>query len=139
MALITASSVNFDINVSYNVIGYWVYDEEEKEVAEIRDLLIDKETHQARYAVIEIGGFLSIQGKKILLPWAALTKAGMSRMNVNCSSEHIMDIYSLVDQLNPTREEEQSIHFHFSVEPYWLKGEDEPEETLNPGDTDNIL
>lgn len=130
MGLITASSINFDLLPMDRVVGYYIYDEEDKDVADIRDLLIDKKTHKPIYAIIEIGGFLSIAGKKLLIPWTALTKGGISRMNINCASEHITHTPVAHDQLNPTRVEEESIHFHFSLEPYWVN---EQEETIEDG------
>ncbi len=132
MGLITASSINFDLLPPNRVIGYYIYDEEEKDVTDIRDLLVDDKTHEPRYAIIEIGGFLSIAGKKLLIPWVSLVKGGMSRMDINCSAEHMAYTPLAHDQLNPTREEEESIHFHFSAEPYWIN---EPEEKAEPAPT----
>ncbi len=120
MSLVTASSINFDLHPLHRVIGYYIYDEMDKDIADIRDLLVDEETHVPRYAIIEIGGFLSIRGKKILIPWVALKKGGISRMDINCSEEHIAYTPVPKEELKPTQPEEESIHFHFSVEPYWL-------------------
>jgi len=132
MGLITASSVNFDLLPMNRVIGYYIYDEEEKDVTDIRDLLIDEKTHEPRYAVIEVGGFLSIAGKKLLIPWVSLVKGGMSRMDINCSAEHMIYTPLAHDQLNPTRVEEESIHRHFNAEPYWIN---EPGEKTEPAPT----
>jgi len=128
MGLITASSINFDLLPTNRVIGYYIYDEEEKDVTDIRDLLVDDKTHEPRYAIIEIGGFLSIAGKKLLIPWVSLVKGGMSRMDINCSAEHMMYTPLAHDQLNPTRAEEESIHFHFNAEPYWINDHEEKTE-----------
>ncbi len=124
MSLITASSINWDLIPAFRVIGYYIYDSMDKDIASVRELLIDPETRRPRYAVIEVGGFLSIRGKKILIPWGALTRGGMSRLNVNNIMENVLAAPSPMDPLNPTREEEESVHRHFNTEFYWL--EDEP-------------
>ena len=124
MSLITASSINWDLIPAFRVIGYYIYDSMDKDIASVRELLVDSEIRRPRYAVIEVGGFLSIRGKKILIPWGALTRGGMSRLNVNNIMENVMAAPSPMDPLKPTREEEASIHRHFNTEFYWL--EDEP-------------
>lgn len=126
MGLVTASSISYDLSPQGRVIGYYVYDSMERDVADVRDLLVDEQTHKPRYALIEVGGFLSIRGKRVLLPWSALTRAGMSRLDINCSLEHIAAAPMLMDPLNPTAAEEESLHSHFNAEPYWEEAE-EPE------------
>ncbi len=131
MGLVTASSINYDLLPAFRVKGYYLYDEEENEVAEIRDILVDSHTRKPRYVAIEIGGFLAIEGKKLLIPWNSLKKGGLSRLDINHSQEHILLAPIALDQINPTREEEERIHSHFDVEPYWKNEPFEKEETEN--------
>ncbi|MBI4667215.1 MAG: PRC-barrel domain-containing protein [Nitrospinae bacterium] len=126
MGLVTASSINFDMAPAYRVMGYYVYDDMDKDITSIRELLVDEATHRPRYVIIEVGGFLSIMGKKILIPWSALAKGGMSRLNVNCSMEQVLAAPSPHTPLSPTQVEEEGIHRHFNVEPYWF--EESPDE-----------
>jgi hypothetical protein len=121
MALVTASSVNFDLAQQHHVIGYYIYDNMERDVAGIRNLLVDQQTHVPRYAVIEIGGMLSIAGKKLLIPWKALKRGGISRLNIGIPSEQIQSAPLPLSQMAPTRVEEESIHLFFKVEPYWFE------------------
>ncbi|VAX24024.1 hypothetical protein MNBD_NITROSPINAE02-2216 [hydrothermal vent metagenome] len=139
MSLVTASSINYNLLPVFRVKGYYLYDEEENEVAEIRDILVDSHTRKPRYVTIEVGGFLAIEGKKLLIPWNSLKKAGLSRLDINCSQEQIMLSPVALDQTNPTREEEESIHNHFHVEPYWINepSEEEKTEDETPSDKDN--
>ena len=135
MGLVTASSVKFDLKTSARVIGYYIYDIMDNDVADIRDLLVDERTHEPRYAVIEIGGLMGISGKKVLIPWGALTKGGISRMDIYCPAEQIMAAPSCLKPMAPTRAEEESIHSFFNVNPYWLterEGEDEITDKANP-------
>ena len=123
MGLVTASSIKFNLRALDRVIGYYVYDNQDRDVAPIQELLVDSETRQPRYVIIEIGGMMSIRGKKALIPWAALTKAGMSRMNVNCPAEQIIASPTPRAPLAPTRPEEETLHWYYNVEPYWLGAE----------------
>lgn len=124
MGLVTASSLNWNLIPAFRVIGYYIYDSMDKDIASVSDLLVDSETRRPRYVLIEVGGFLSIRGKKILIPWGSLKRGGMSRLNVNNIMENVLAAPSPMDPLNPTRVEEESIHRHFNTEFYWL--EDEP-------------
>jgi hypothetical protein len=124
MSLVTASSINWDLIPPFRVAGYYVYDTMDKDIASVRELLVDSETRRPRYVLIEVGGFLSIRGKKILIPWGALRRGGMSRLNVNNIMENVLAAPTPMNPLNPTLVEEESIHRHFNVEFYWL--EDEP-------------
>ena len=133
MGLTPASSTNYDIHTMDNVIGYYIYDIEEAEVAEIRDLLIDAQTRKPRYVVIEIGGLMSIRGRRILIPWNALQRGGMSRLDINTAMENIMVAPTPLEQMEPTRVEEESIHHFFNVEPYWIDEETLP--TSGSGDS----
>lgn len=135
MGLVTASSVKYDLRPLDRVVGYYIYDTMEQDVTSIRDLLVDEETREPRYAIVEIGGMMSIKGKKILIPWGALAKGGMSRMDINSSEEEILAAPAPMDPLAPTEAEEETIHRFFKVEPYWLdevppeKGETEKEDS----------
>jgi len=123
MGLVTASSLNWNLIPAFRVIGYYIYDSMDKDIASVSDLLVDPDTRRPRYALIEVGGFLSIRGKKILIPWGALKRGGMSRLNVNNIMENALAAPSPINPLNPTRAEEESIHRHFNVEFYWLEDE----------------
>lgn len=120
MGLVTASSVKYELRPLDRVVGYYIYDTMEEDVTSIQDLLVDEETKEPRYAIVEIGGMMSIKGKKIIIPWGALAKGGMSRMDINSSEEEILSAPAPMDPLAPTEAEEETIHRYFKVEPYWL-------------------
>jgi len=130
MGLITASSIKFNLRTPHRVVGYYIYDVMDNDVADIRDLLVDEQTREPRYAMIEIGGLMRIKGKKLLIPWAAMEKGGISRMDVRLPEEEVVAAPAPLDPLAPSRAEEEMIHRYFNVDPYWLdeKGhEAEPE------------
>lgn len=120
MALVSIRQKEIDLISSYRVRGYYLYDENETEVASVKDLLVDEELGMPRYVLIEIGGLLAIAGRQILIPWGALRKGGMSRLNVRKNMEEIILAPTATDPLAPTQAEEESIHRYFDTEPYWL-------------------
>ncbi len=133
MSLITASSIKYDLLAAYRVVGYYIYDCMDKDVADIRDLLIDDITRVPRYAIIEIGGMMSIKGKKLLIPWGALEKGSMSRMDMKWPLEQIIGAPAPFVAEKPSRAEEESIHSYFGVEPYWLY-----EKNVTDGKTETV-
>ncbi|MDH5510078.1 MAG: PRC-barrel domain-containing protein [Nitrospinota bacterium] len=133
MTLTLASSINMDIHPMDNVVGYYIYDIMDADVAEIKDLLVDVETRKPRYAIIEIGGMLSIRGKMILIPWGALQRGGVSRMDINMPSEQVQLAPLPLIPMEPTQVEEESIHSFFNIDPYWYE-----EESLDSTGTEDI-
>ena len=125
MGLITLSNATFDLGSDERVIGYYLYDEFENEICDIRDLLLDEETHKPRYVIIEVGGLLSIKGKRVIIPWRLLRRRGVSRLDIARSEEDVLMSPAPNDAEKPTREEEKSVHNYFNIEPYWLTEEDE--------------
>jgi hypothetical protein len=120
MALVSIRQKEIDLISSYRVRGYYLYDENETEVASVKDLLIDEELKIPRYVLIEVGGLLAISGRRILIPWGALRKGGMSRLNVRKNIEEIIAAPVAADPSAPTQVEEESIHRYFDIEPYWI-------------------
>ena len=49
-----------------------------EDLGDIEDVLVDPETGQVRFAVLEVGGFLGLGSTKVAVPWSAfqLTKEG---------------------------------------------------------------
>ncbi len=124
MALVSIRQKEIDLISSYRVRGYYLYDENETEVASVKDIIVDEELKIPRYVLIEIGGLLSISGRQILIPWGALRKGGMSRLNVRKNMEEIIAAPIASDPLAPSRVEEESIHRYFNTEPYWIDNMD---------------
>ena len=125
MGLITLSNATFSLGSDERVIGYYLYDEFENEICDIRDVLLDEETHKPRYVIIEVGGLLSIKGKRVIIPWRLLRRRGVSRLDIARSEEDVLMSPAPNDAEKPTREEEKSVHNYFNIEPYWLTEEDE--------------
>ena len=57
---------------SDKVEGTKVYNEAGEKFGSIDDLMIDKQSGQVRYAVLEFGGFLGMATDRYPLPWSVL-------------------------------------------------------------------
>jgi len=61
-----------DVISSDKVEGTKVYDHAGEKLGSIDDLVIDKQSGQIRYAVLEVGGFLGMGADRYPLPWDIL-------------------------------------------------------------------
>jgi len=113
--------------------GYEIIDSQEKFVAPVLDLLVEKETGRVRYILAEIGGLLSIKGRMVVIPDCILTRAGSGQAVASATLEYIQDSPLIDDPDNITREEEEALYSHYGYKPYWeqvgaLPDEDTEEE-----------
>lgn len=89
-ALIAASKVN----------GTTVYDTAGEKVGSVYDVMIDKRTGKADYAIMSFGGFLGIGDKYHPLPWQSLTydeSRGGYVVNIDRSRLEGAPVYSAAD------------------------------------------
>jgi sporulation protein YlmC with PRC-barrel domain len=58
--------------------GTHVKNLQNQDLGEIEDVLVDPETGQVKFAVLEVGGFLGLGSTKVAVPWSAfqLTQEG---------------------------------------------------------------
>ena len=61
-----------DVISSDKVEGTKVYNDAGEKLGSIDDLMIDKQSGQVRYAVLEFGGFLGMATDRYPLPWSML-------------------------------------------------------------------
>jgi hypothetical protein len=104
---------------SDRVVGYFLYDQYNDSVAKIEAVLAQPITYLPRYIVITIGGFLAVEGKRILIPIEVCEVADMGKVKANWSKESLRDAPAPVDVKKVTTEEEERILSYFDFEPYW--------------------
>ena len=51
-----------------------IYNNDNKEIGEINDLVIDGESGRIRFAVVGVGGFLGIGETNVMVPWNAFQR-----------------------------------------------------------------
>ena len=104
------------------VEGTDVYNMQGEKLGTVDDIMIDKVSGKAIYAVMSFGGFLGIGRKYHPLPWSSLVyDIDKSGYVVSLSSNQLEGAPVFSDDVEPqwTREYEQDIHDHYGVRPYW--------------------
>jgi sporulation protein YlmC with PRC-barrel domain len=66
------NSISQDVISSDKVEGTSVYNSSAEKLGSIDDLMIDKQSGQIRYAVLEFGGFLGMGTDRYPIPWNML-------------------------------------------------------------------
>lgn len=61
------------------LIGNDVFNDQDEDLGEIREIMLDMHTGQVDYAVLSFGGFLGMGEKLFAVPWAALELDTTSR------------------------------------------------------------
>ncbi|MGP0566850.1 PRC-barrel domain-containing protein [Nitrospina sp. 32_T5] len=118
----------YDLRSEERLVGSYVYDKDMREMARIRGVLAEPDTHRVRYIVFIEGGFLSTRGKTVLFPIDHLATIDSAKVQAQYTREAIQQAPNPEDIEALTREEEQVILSYFDLEPYW-------DETAAPEET----
>jgi sporulation protein YlmC with PRC-barrel domain len=62
-----------DLMGANTLIGNDVYNHENEDIGDIKEIMLDVRTGKVRYAVLAFGGFLGMGEKLFAVPWPALT------------------------------------------------------------------
>lgn len=119
MAWLRAFKSGTTLPLEWSVSGCELIDCVEEPVAPVFDLLCEEETGKIRYLIIELGGFLGITGRRVMLPLDLLKRAGMGQVVSNCTLKEIQDAPIADDHENPSMGEELEVFAHFGIKPYW--------------------
>lgn len=103
----------FKIKREDRIVGSFLYDKHKNVVARIDGLVVERETYLPRFLVITQGGFLEIQGKKILVPREAYEVADLGEVKTSWSKQSLQDAPIPHDIHNITVNEEQLIRSYF--------------------------
>ncbi|CAI2719404.1 hypothetical protein [Nitrospina watsonii] len=109
----------YDLRSEERLVGAYLYDKDMREMARIRAVLAEPETHRVRYIVFVEGGFLSTSGKTLIFPIDHLATIDSAKIQAQYTREAIQQGPAPEDIEALTREEEQTILSYFDLEPYW--------------------
>ncbi|MBI5186114.1 MAG: hypothetical protein HZA01_10375 [Nitrospinae bacterium] len=101
------------------IVGCFLYDCYDEEIARIDALFVDPESFALRYCMITIGGLLGTRGKTLLLPKGILERKGIGKVSASKSQAVIFDAPAPSDAGEITQAEELEIHGYFDVQPYF--------------------
>ena len=101
------------------VVGFYLYDVYDEMIGRIQGLMVDPETHQPRYLVLTIGGFLFTDGKLVLFPKERYETQEMGKVKTSWRRESVQQGPSIKNLQSLTLENERLILSYFDLEPYW--------------------
>ena len=101
------------------IVGGYLYDNMNDEVGRIKGLLVEPESHRARYLVYTSGGMMFTEGKIILLPRELYDPIDSARIKSFKRKEAIQQAPSPREFDHLTREDEMLILSYFDLKPYW--------------------
>lgn len=122
----------FKLREHERLIGHYLYDEQGETLARIEAILAEPGTYLSRYLVITLGGMLSVQGKKLIVPVEICKAVDMGKVKLHWRKESLMDAPTPHDVEGVTEAEEELILGYFDLEPYWAAQPTPPEETTDP-------
>lgn len=116
------------------VVGFYLYDRFNDAVARIDAVLAEATTYLPRYLVVSLGGFLGVEGKKVLLPTEICEVLDMGKVKTHWRKESLMGAPTPIDVEDVSMNEEELILGYFDFEPYWKvnSSEEEEQDEKNP-------
>ncbi len=124
----------FKLREHERLIGHYLYDEQDEVLARIEAILAEPGTHLSRYLVVTLGGMLSVQGKKLIVPIEICKAIDMGKVKLFWRKESLMDAPNPHDVQSVTEAEEELILGYFDLEPYWAAEPTPPEEKTDAPD-----
>ncbi len=117
--MIRAFKNEVDLPFEWRIRRFDVIDTTGKTVAPVLDLLYDPEVREVRYVMVEIGGLLSIAGKRLLIPASLFIRVGSGQVQALIPLELLVGAPVPEDFEQPTRGEEEAVFSYFETIPYW--------------------
>lgn len=103
----------FLIDKEEHIIGDYLYDKHKELIVKIEGLVVELPKHNLIFLAITQGGFLNIQGKKILVPRQSCEINEIGKVIVSFSKQTIKDAPSPNDFFNLKKSEELLIMDYF--------------------------
>lgn len=92
-------------------------------IGHIERLMIDKVSGKVSYAVMSFGGFLGIGSNLLAVPWAALNyNRSLDAYQLDIDDDELRSAPSFTEKRDfdwGDRSQEEALHRHYGVAPYW--------------------
>ncbi len=122
-----------DLHAEDRIIGSFLYDQDKEVIAKIDGLVVEAATFLPRFLVVTLGGFLRIQGKRILVPREIYEVKDVGKVKSSWRLEQLMDIPEPVNLDDVSADEEELILSHFDLKPYQAAKSEEDDDQTMPG------
>jgi hypothetical protein len=107
----------FDLRKTDRVIGFYLYDKFDASIARIDAVLADSKTYHCYYLVINLGGFLQVQGKAVVLPVEICTVIDLGKVKTAWRKESMVEAPTPINIHNITTGEEELIRDYYGLPP----------------------
>ena len=107
----------FDLRKIDRVIGFYLYDKFNEPIARIDAALVDSRTYQCYYLVINLGGFLQVRGKTVILPVEICEVVDLGKVKTEWRKESMLGSPTPTETMNITAIEEELIREYYGLPP----------------------
>ena len=105
----------FNLRKIDRVVGFYLYDKFNEPIARIDAVLADSKTYQSYYLVINLGGFLLVQGKAVVLPVEICEVKDLGKVKTAWRKESMLGSPTPADTMNMTTVEEELIRDYYGL------------------------
>jgi hypothetical protein len=97
------------------VIGFYLYDKFNEPIARVNAILADSGTHQCYYLIINLGGFLQVRGKAVVLPVEICEVEDLGKIKTDWRKESMLESPIPTDIMKITPVEEELIRDYYGL------------------------
>lgn len=106
------------------ILGYDVHGRDQR-IGDVQDFIVDDQTGDIRYLVVDADGEWSTSRKVLLAPnWTHRISWGERKVYIDFSQQLIHDSPAWARATPLTREYETRLHDHYRRPPYWTRNEE---------------
>ncbi|MBC8286485.1 MAG: PRC-barrel domain-containing protein [Nitrospinae bacterium] len=116
MKILTHVTENvFELRKIDRVIGFYLYDKSNECIARIDAVLVDSQTYHSYYMVINLGGFLQVRGKAVVLPVEVCEVMDLGKVKTEWRKESLLGAPVPTDVMSMTTLEEELIRDYYAL------------------------
>jgi hypothetical protein len=105
----------YNLRKADRVIGFYLYDKFSESIARIDAALIDSKTYYCHYLIINLGGFLQVSGKTVILPVEICEVIDLGKVKTEWRKESMLGSPAPTDSTNITTIEEELIRDYYGL------------------------
>ena len=105
----------FKLRKADRIIGFYLYDKFDDSIARIDALLVDSQSYHSYYIIINLGGFLQVRGKAVILPVEVCEVEDLGKVKTGLRKESMLDAPTPVDVTCLTDLEEELLRDYYAL------------------------